>query len=135
MIHLESRQASYRSVDISVVPMINIVFLLLLYFLIAGQITDADGPTVRLPEGGADKRPAPATLVIHVSEENVISIGGAPADKAVLERQLTIAARQPATHVLVRADARATAGALHKIMAAGNIAQLDSVELATVEAP
>lgn len=123
-----------RTVDIAVVPMINIVFLLLLYFLVAGRLTENTGPTVQLPIGGTNKNPAPITLTVHVTASDGISINGKAMDEAALRRAFAVVGNQPSHHVLIRADARASAQALHQIMAAGDAEGLRSFELATLEA-
>ncbi|MCZ0944920.1 MAG: biopolymer transporter ExbD [Gammaproteobacteria bacterium] len=122
-----------RTVDIAVVPMINIVFLLLLYFLVAGRLTENTGPTVQLPIGGTNKNPAPITLTVHVTASDGISINGKAMDEAALRRAFAAVGNQPSHHVLIRADARASAQALHQIMAAGDAEGLRSFELATLE--
>ena len=123
-----------RTVDIAVVPMINIVFLLLLYFLVAGRLTEDAGPAVQLPIGGTDKNPAPITLTVHVTASDGISINGKTMNQAALRRAFAAVGHQPSHHVLIRADARASAQALHQIMAAGDSQGLKSFELATLEA-
>ena len=123
-----------RTVDVAVVPMINIVFLLLLYFLVAGRLTQDSGPTVQLPLGGTDRNPAPITLTVHVTASDGISVNGQAMDEAALRRAFAAVARQPSHHVLIRADAQASAQALHQIMAAGDAQGLRSFELATLEA-
>ena len=130
---LAQRPRARRTVDIAVVPMINIVFLLLLYFLVAGRLTDDAGPAVQLPVGGTDRSPAPITLTVHVTANDDISINGKTMDQADLRRAFAAVANQPSDHVLIRADAQASAQALHQIMAAGNGQGLASFELATLE--
>ncbi len=124
-----------RTVDIAVVPMINIVFLLLLYFLVAGRLTESTGPAVQLPVGGTDRSSAPITLTVHVTVSDGISIDSKALDEAALRRAFAAVANQPSHHVLIRADARASAQALHQIMAAGDAQGLRSFELATLEVP
>ncbi|MYG12071.1 MAG: hypothetical protein F4171_04670 [Gammaproteobacteria bacterium] len=134
MMRLALKPRARRTVDIAVVPMINIVFLLLLYFLVAGRLTENTGPTVQLPIGGTNKNPAPITLTVHVTASDGISINGKAMDEAALRRAFAVVGNQPSHHVLIRADARASAQALHQIMAAGDAEGLRSFELATLEA-
>jgi len=134
VIHLpESR--SHRSVDDSVVPMINIVFLLLLYFLVAGRLTAEDGPPTQLPMGGGMKQPAPATLVIYVLSDDTISINGATVDDDELNRHLAFAASGAFAHIVVRGDGSASTDALHRILDAGRAVEITSIELATIDPP
>ncbi len=130
---LALRPPARRTVDIAVVPMINIVFLLLLYFLVAGRLSGDPGPAVQLPVGGTSKDPAPITLTVHVTAGDGISINGKAMDEATLRSAFAAVANQASHHVLIRADARASAQALHQIMAAGDALGLASFELATLE--
>jgi len=134
MIRLEDQHWGQRSVDVGIVPMINIVFLLLLYFLVAGRLTDDQGPAVQLPLGGGAKSPLPAAVVLHVSAAGQISADGQPLSDTALTQRLASLEGTGHGSVLVRADANASAAALHRIMAAGRAASLTSFELATLEA-
>jgi len=118
----------------AVVPMINIIFLLLLYFLVAGRLTEDSAPAVQLPVGGAERHLAPSSLTLHITAGDDVFIKGKAVDEIALRRALATIADQPSHHVLIRADARASARALHRIMAAGGSQGLQSFELATLEA-
>ena len=132
MIRLSVQQQP-RSVDVSVVPMINIVFLLLLYFLVAGRLVDDSGPSVQLPSGGSEKSAEPAALVLHISADNTISSGGVPLDDAQLAVHLAGMSQTSTRKLLVRADASADAHTLHRIMRSAQALNLASFELATLE--
>ncbi len=132
---LTHKPQARRTVDVAVVPMINIVFLLLLYFLVAGRLTENAGPAVQLPLGGTERSSAPITLTVQVTASGGISINNRATDEAALRRAFAAVANQPSHHVLIRADARASAQALHRIMAAGDAQGIKSFELATLEAP
>ena len=120
-----------RTVDVSVVPMINIVFLLLLYFLVAGRLA-ADGPPIELPTGGSDKNTAPPTLVIHILGDNTVLLDGTAHNKQTLTQQMQSAAATSYSHVVVRADRGASAQALHQILDAARDAGLSSIQVATI---
>ncbi len=122
-----------RSVDVSVVPMINIVFLLLLYFLVAGRLVDDSGPVVQLPAGGGEKSAEPAALILHISADNTISSSGQTLNDADLDAHLSRLAQHPTRKLLVRADAGADVQTLHKIMRSAQAINLASFELATLE--
>lgn len=133
MIRLAQKHRAARKVDGAVVPMINIVFLLLLYFLVAGRITEQEGPAIQLPIGSAERQPLPITLTVHVTTDDQLSINGRDTDEEALRGAFAAIANLPGHHVLIRADARASAAALHRIMAAGDAVGLASFELATLK--
>ncbi len=119
----------------SVVPMINIVFLLLLYFLVMGRLTDKSGPAIELPVGGGARDPAAATEVLHIDRAGRVLAGDRVLGEAALARYLAERV-QPARlqHVIVRADARANAAALHTVMKACRAVGIGTFELTTVAA-
>ena len=133
MIHFESRGNSIRSVDVSVVPMINIVFLLLLYFLIAGRLTDVSGPEIRLPFGGGAKTTVPEAAVLHIDAADGVYAGTKRLDLAELRALLTRLAQGSTTpHLVLRADQNATVGALQRVMDVCRAAGITVIELATL---
>lgn len=71
----------------SIVPMINVVFLLLIFFLMTAQIAPQEPFEVTLPEARLDKA-ADGTLILYVSSEGVVgfrSLTGDPALAALIE--------------------------------------------------
>mgnify|MGYP003637452940 FL=1 len=64
-----------KSIDDQLVPLINIVFLLLIFFMVAGQITQRDA-LIEPPES-LSRKPAPATPALLVLErDGALSIDG-----------------------------------------------------------
>ena len=135
MISIQPLQTSRRGVDVSVVPMINIVFLLLLYFLVAGRLMDSSGPTIELPLGGGARSPAAATEVLHIDKAGRVHAADRALGEGALVRYLE-ERMQPAglQHVIVRADARASAASLHTVMKACRAVGIGTFELTTVAA-
>jgi biopolymer transport protein ExbD len=132
VIHVRVPTTSLRGVDVSVVPMINIVFLLLLYFLVAGRLTDSSGPALELPEGGGARSPQPATVVVHIDAEGRFVGRGEVLDASGIEAYLRGSDDGAVPHVIVRADARAHATTLHTVMAACRAVGISTFELTTV---
>ena len=133
MISIQPPRTSPRGVDVSVVPMINIVFLLLLYFLVAGRLVESSGPTIELPIGGGALDATTATEVLHIDRAGRILAADRFLDEATLARYLTEQGQTGGLrHVVVRADARASAAALHTVMNACRAAGIGTFELATV---
>lgn len=120
----------------SVVPMINIVFLLLIFFMLTATIAPPDPFDLALPEGQAGATApdsaAPRRLVLAVAADGALAHDGA-ADAAALATLR--AAYRPGDLVEVRADAgldgAAFAGLLGDLAAAG----IDRVTLAVRQAP
>ena len=134
MIRLAAPHRAARDVEVAVVPMINIVFLLLLYFLIAGHLTTTEGPEIELPLGGAPGQPAPAATAIMVDETGALWLGAHEVTASELRQHLLELTRESsADAVLIRADGRAQADALQIVLEACQAAGVGEIRLATIE--
>lgn len=59
----------------SVVPLINVVFLLLIFFLLAGTLQPTDDVDVDLPAGEVDDKRASEDLVLYVESDGFVYLG------------------------------------------------------------
>lgn len=112
----------------SIVPMINVVFLLLIFFLMTSQIAPPDplevtAPTVR---EGSD---AQAKVVLYVDSTGRMHVDGAE-DAAALPRLQALSATE--TEILMRADATLEAARLAEILKELAQIGLTQVELAVI---
>lgn len=117
-----------RKPEESIVPMINVVFLLLIFFLMTSQITPPEPFEVSLPETEALSDPV-SEITIHVSKDGLVQFE-AFQDGLAWER---LTGRiEPKTVVKLRTDADLKAQTLAQIL--GKLAQTgaDSVEIVAV---
>ena len=63
------------NIDDRIMPLINIVFLLLIFFLVAGVIKEVEPLEVEPPASTADVEAAPADLTLYISPEGRIALG------------------------------------------------------------
>lgn len=135
MIRLDAPHRAARDVEVAVVPMINIVFLLLLYFLLAGQLTVTEGPEIELPVGGALNQVEPAATEILLDAAGTLWLGAQRVSVPELQRHLQQLSRESAAaNVQVRADGRAEADALQRVLEACQAADVSNIRLATIGA-
>lgn len=135
MIRLSAPHRAARDVEVAVVPMINIVFLLLLYFLVAGHLTNTEGPRVELPLGGTPSQPGPAAAIILVDKSGALWLGSREVGALQLrEHLLGLSGNSATAAVLIRADGRADAEALQTVLQACQAAGVGEIHLATIEA-
>ena len=100
-----------RPVAESVVPMINVVFLLLIFFMMSATIMPAPPFDVTLPETNAQMAVAGETD-IYISASGDVSFQDALNDDA-----WALLAAQPATNtVTLRADAKLSAAKLARVV-------------------
>ncbi len=109
-----------------IVPMINVVFLLLIFFLMSAQIAPPAPFDVTLPESGAGERAAPADT-LYMDEGGRLAFNAVRGD-AVLD---ALAARAtPDAALQIRADAGMEARALARLLpelAAHGVAKVEIV--------
>lgn len=66
-----------NSDDDNLIPLINIVFLMLIFFMVAGQIQPSDGVKVELPNSISDTKLTPERLKVVIAEDGELFIDGA----------------------------------------------------------
>ncbi|TMM55556.1 biopolymer transporter ExbD [Sulfitobacter sabulilitoris] len=102
----------------NIVPMINVVFLLLIFFLMSAQIAPPE-PFDVTPPGSDAAGDAPGRDVLYVAADGELSYGGLTGDAAIS----SIAARDATGPLDLRADAAlpatVLAALLPKLAAAG----------------
>lgn len=110
----------------NIVPMINVVFLLLIFFLMTAQIAPPDPFEITPPASTADS-PAEAPSVLHVAADGQLAYGDLR-DDAVFE---ALAANPPQTPLLLRADTGLDASRLPGLLARLHRAGVTDIALVT----
>ncbi|WP_264211209.1 ExbD/TolR family protein [Leisingera thetidis] len=96
----------------SIVPMINVVFLLLIFFLMTSRLSQPEPFDVTPPDASAESEPE-ADPVLFISAGGRLHFDGAEGDAAIA-RLATAGADSPA--VQLRADAGLEAGTLARVL-------------------
>ena len=110
-----------------IVPMINVVFLLLIFFLMSAQIAPPAPFEVTLPEGAAGARAVPADM-LYIDANGRFAFNGARGE-AVMN---ALAARAtPDTPLQIRADAGLEARALARLLPKLAARGIERVEIVT----
>lgn len=95
--------------DDNLVPLINIVFLMLIFFMVAGQITASDAVRVAAPESLTAAQGKQHNVTILVAVDGATYLEGAEVSAEQLVSELGIlldeAAEADEVSVLVKADA------------------------------
>ncbi len=110
--------------DAAILPLVNIVFLLLVFFMVAGQLRPPDGIEVEPPAARLDAAAAVQRTTVAVDAAGALALDGEPMAAAALFA--AVAARGP-ERVVVRADRAAPA---RRVVAVG--AGLRRVGVATI---
>ena len=101
----------------NLVPLINIVFLLLIFFMLTGTLKRSDIFDISPPESltGADAE-APE-LVLLISKSNKLALNNQNIEFSELyTKLLNIVQEYPLQEVLIKADGKAASGTLSKVI-------------------
>ena len=101
----------------NLVPLINIVFLLLIFFMLTGTLKRSDIFDISPPESltGADAE-APE-LVLLISKSNKLALNNQNIEFSELNTKLlNIIQEYPIQEVLIKADGKANSGTLSKVI-------------------
>lgn len=104
-----------KSVDDNMIPMINIVFLLLIFFMIAGQIQARGNSQVKLPVSTLGIKAEPGELRLELDQSNQLTLNGQVLDLEELDHRLDVVGASDA-RILLRADKSLTAAQLDGVL-------------------
>jgi len=116
VIKLSAPRAEAKKVDEKIIPMINIIFLLLMFFIIAGNISELVRDDVTPPRSRTALVSTAQPVQWVLSREGAIILG----EKKMTEQQfaawLSQPENRPAERVVLRADAATRSGLLIPVM-------------------
>jgi biopolymer transport protein ExbD len=129
------RRRERRRPEISIAPLIDMVFLLLLFSLVTASFTRETGVEVARPVAASAKYPGKENILVAVTERGTVHINERTVDlrtlRAVLERELR---RRPTSAVIIVADKAAKTGVLVDVIDECRLAGAKKVSIAsTVE--
>lgn len=130
MLHGRLRRARLR--EPPMVPMINIVFLLLLYFMLAGSLNEQSAPLIP-PTSTSAERPDPSRIVITASRSGPILIDGQAVSAGSLATELARRIESADADPLVQlaADEASSSLILHQVIKAAQAAGVGRIQLLT----
>ena len=130
-----SRRRRETISEMDMTPMIDIVFLLLIFFMTVTQVTETNRERVELPhlEGSADQEPSILTININAEDEllvsgRILTLGGVV---ALVSKELERLGDDPSKlTVVIRGDRRSTCGPVNRVLSAFQRLDMRRVRLA-----
>ena len=117
------RRARKADPEAGILPLINVVFLLLIFFMLAGRLIQAAPFSVEPPvsaEAGAAPGPGaerPRQATVLLAADGRVALNGRPLDPAALQEAVAEQlAQQPDLPVNLKADGDAEASAVVEVM-------------------
>ena len=128
------RQSARSGADVGILPLVNVVFLLLIFFMLAGQFA-SEGPfPIRPTESMSETEPGEQDVVVVVGPDGTVMAGDRQASLDDLP-DLLAAQADDQTPVWLKSDAGAEAVRVIDVMHAIRNAGISEVRLLTVLEP
>jgi biopolymer transport protein ExbD len=128
-------RGSRLSGDDGVLPLINVVFLLLVFFMLAGRLTSAEMFDIEPTASRSQAEPGDQDLVILIAADGTVAVQDSVLDPDALAAVLSgRASAAPESPLWIKSDAGADALELVAVLDAARMAGLHDVRLLTVRA-
>jgi biopolymer transport protein ExbD len=119
--------------EVGLIPLINIVFLLLIFFMIAGSIAPSEVLSVEPPISSSDSEQVSTEINIVVSATGVVAINNTAVERAAIVTKLKQLQQETNGDplVLLKADRNLASGELQNLLQILRKAGVSQLELAT----
>jgi len=133
---MELRRPKKIELAVNLTPLIDCVFLLLIFFLLTSFLMEPEAVEIELPRSAYTEKLKPAEVVILLSREEKIYLGDSLVElnqlaRILKERQKTLGLKR----VEIRADAQVRLGFLFQVMDEVKNAGIEAVDLQTLPKP
>ena len=125
-----------RSNDEHILPLINVVFLLLIFFMLAGKIAAGDPVPAEPPRSASGAPPGARELVIVMGADGRLAFDGAVIERSALGAAVaaSLGGDQP-PQIWLKADSDADSVEVVAVMEALREAGVERLKLLTTPAP
>jgi biopolymer transport protein ExbD len=130
---MQFRRTRRDDARIEITPLVDMVFLLLIFFMLSTTFIVSPGIKVNLPQSSAEKVTQEKKEVqVVITEDNKVFVESTLVDMEGLEQRLVEAAQQdPQTLVIIKADAKALHGKVVEVMDLAKQSGLNRMAIAT----
>lgn len=135
-----SRRKKGRSADeandIDLTPMLDVVFIMLIFFIVTASFVKEVGLDVNIPEKNDNPPPpdAPENILVRITADNQIWMDNRRVDEVAVRSNIErMRAELPKAAVIISADVKANAGTYVKVADAAREADAPNVVLVPVE--
>ena len=120
--------------EINITPMLDVVFIMLIFFIVTASFVKEAGIDVNRPEAATAVKKERANILIAISDKGEIWINKRRVDvRAVQANVERLKAENPQGTVVIQADKKATTDVLIKVMDASRAAGVYDVSIAAEE--
>ena len=121
--------------EINMTPMLDVVFIMLIFFIVTASFVKEAGIDVNRPEAATAVKKERANILVAISDKGEIWINKRQVDVRAVQANIELLkAENPQGSVVIQADKKATTDVLIKVMDASRAAGAFDVSIAAQEA-
>lgn len=126
-----SRRGSGSVAEINMTPLIDMVFILLIFFIVTTSFVNETGVDVNRPSAETAVNKELANIMVAITSSGQINIGGRVVDRRALRANIErLHAENPEGSVIIIADKDAKTGLLIEVMDQARLAGIANVSIA-----
>jgi len=129
---MKLRRPDRRERPENVTPLINVVFLLLIFFMMAGQLSRTDPFPLSPPDSASEREPAKQPATLYVAADGRIAVGGEGVSLDGLADAVAAAREDDSARLRLKADRGADAARVVAVMHRLREAGVERIDLLTV---
>ena len=123
-----------EEVQLDMTPMLDVVFIMLIFFIVTASFVKEAGIDVNRPEAATAVKKDRANILIAISDKGEIWINKRRVDERAVQANIErLHAENPQGSVVIQADKKATTETLIKVMDASRAAGVFDVSIAAQE--
>ncbi len=120
--------------EINMTPMLDVVFIMLIFFIVTTSFVKEAGIDVNRPEAATAVKKERANILVAISDQGEIWINKRQIDVRAVQANIErLKAENPQGSVVIQADKKATTETLIKVMDASRAAGVFDVSIAAQE--
>jgi biopolymer transport protein ExbD len=119
------------ALTVDLTPMIDMVFILLIFFLVTASFNKMNAIDIQRPDGATNDMQGAVSLVVSIDAENGVWIEGEPVDIRKLRSRVKTLSGGDHTSVMLNADRTVDTGRLIEVLDQVRLAGVDNVAVAT----
>ena len=124
-------QEADDEIDLNITPMLDIVFIILIFFVVSTSFVKESGVDVNRPGASSAERKERGNIMIGITEDNAVWIDKRQVDiRAVRANIERLHAENPEGAVVIQADRDARTGVLVQIIDQSRLAGVSNVSIA-----
>jgi len=117
--------------DINVTPMLDVVFIMLIFFIVTASFTKETGIDVNRPSASTAEVKEQGNILVAITDDGQIWIDKRRVDPRALQANIErLHAENPKGSVVIQADTDSKNGLLVSVMDAARAAGIDNISLA-----